>query len=330
MSHRAKMKKTPFNIYSDILLTNGQRIPLIADWLMNSVWSDENYSSKENKMYLEEGEKQVRDFEELILNTAGGVYDELTSLAKQRTNIITNELMNTKTAFVILDGVSLRELPILIKLAANTNHNIVEKSYRYSALPSDTESFIEQRLLEKKLSPSQLEGRKEFSSNNIKAYYYDTPMRYFDLSSNGHSFLLWSSFPDGTYMNFEARTATHFETIVKQLDAIWKNIILAIPRDYRIIITSDHGYIYLNTGYESSEKAELALEYLEQNRSKFVENISQIPDISELQKVSDLNLLMIRGRIKNRPKGSSANKVFRHGGLSLMEVITPYLVLERN
>jgi hypothetical protein len=58
MSHRAKMKKTPFNIYSDILLTNGYRIPLIADWLMNSVWSMDNYSSKENKMYLEEGKNK--------------------------------------------------------------------------------------------------------------------------------------------------------------------------------------------------------------------------------------------------------------------------------
>ena len=324
------MEKAPFDIYSEILLTNGQRIPLITDWLMNKVWSENNFVSKENRMYLEEGEKQVRDFEELILSAASGVYDELTSLAKKRTKILFNDLINTKTALVILDGVSLRELPILIKLAAATNYKIVEKSYRYSGLPSDTESFIEQRLLEKKISPSQFEGRKEFSSNNIKTYYYATPMRYFDLSSNGHSFLLWSSFPDGTYMNFEARTATHFETIVKQFDAIWKNIILAIPKDYRIIITSDHGYIYLNTGYESGEKAELALEYLEQNRSKFVENISQIPEIPELQKVSDLNLLMIRGRIKNRPKGSSANKVFRHGGLSLMEVITPYLVLERN
>ncbi|MDP2302478.1 MAG: hypothetical protein Q8N03_08645 [Ignavibacteria bacterium] len=324
------MKNNSFKNYSDLLLSSGSRIPLIADWLIHSVWSEENFASKENKSYLDDGEKQVRDFEELILNTAPGVYDELTSLAKQKSNFLTNELSKQKMALVVLDGVSLRELPILTKLAVATNYKIVEKSYRYSALPSDTESFIEQRLLGKRISPSQLESRKELSAIHVRAFYYDTPIRYFDLSSNGSSFLLWSSFPDGTYMNFEARNSLHFETLVKQFDVIWKNIILAVPKDYRVVITSDHGYIYLNTGYESSEKAESALQFLEQNRYKIVEPLTQIPELSELQIVSDINLAMIRGRIKNRPKGSSSNKVFRHGGLSLMEMITPFLVLERN
>ncbi len=324
------MKNSSFKTYSDLLLSSGRRIPRIADWLINSVWSEENFASKENKLYLDEGEKQLRDFEELILNTATGVYDELTSLAKQKSNFLSEELSKQKTALVVLDGVSLRELPILIKLAVATNYKIVEKSYRYSALPSDTESFIEKRVLGKRSSPSQLESRKELSANHVRAFYYDTPIRYFDLSSNGSSFLLWSSFPDGTYMNFEARNSSHFETLVKQFDVVWKNIILAIPKDYRVVITSDHGYIYLNAGYESSEKAESALLFLEQNRSKVFETSDLIPDLSELQIVSDMNLAMIRGRIKNRPKGSSSNKVFRHGGLSLMEIITPFLVLEKN
>jgi hypothetical protein len=324
------MKNSSFNTYSDLLLSSGQRIPVIADWLINSAWSELKYSSTENKSYLNEGEKQVRDLEELILNTASGVYDELSSLAKKKSNYLSEELSKPKTALIILDGVSLRELPILAKLAIETDYKIIEKSYRYSALPSDTESFIEQKLLGKRISPSQLESRKEFSANNIRTFYYDTPIRYFDLPSGATSLLLWSSFPDGTYMNFEARNSSHFETLVKQFDVVWKNIVLAIPRDYRIIITSDHGYIYLNTGYESGEKGEAALQFLEQNRSIFYNPAIQIPDLPELQIVADMNLAMIRGRIKNRPKGSSANKVFRHGGLSLMEILTPFILLEKN
>jgi hypothetical protein len=38
---------------------------------------------------------------------------------------------------------------------------------------------------------------------------------------------------------------------------------------------------------------------------------------------------MLRGRIKNRPRGPSSNKVYRHGGLSLMEMLTPWIVLEK-
>lgn len=324
------MQNNTFKNYSSILLSSGPRIPLIVDWLKNSVWSDKNYSSKDNKSYFEAGEKQIRDFEELVLNTAPGVYDELTSLAKQKSKYLIDELSKPKTALVVLDGVSLRELPILTKLAVDTNHRVIESKYAFSALPSDTESFIEQKLLGKRLSPSQLESRKELSTNNIKPYYYDTPIRYFDLSSKGSSLLLWSSFPDGTYMNFEARNSAHFEALVKQFDVVWKNIILAIPKDYKIIITSDHGYVYLNTGFESSEKGEVALQYLDQNRYKYVDALAILPDVSELQQISDMNLTMLKGRIKNRPKGQASNKVFRHGGLSLMEIITPLLIIEKN
>jgi hypothetical protein len=322
------MNNNLFKTYSDLLLANGPRIPSIANWLINSVWTDENYHSHENKYYFEDGEKQVRDFEELILNTASGVYDELTALAGIKSDFL-NLLSFSKTALVILDGLSLRELPVLSKLAKDTNYKTIDRGYRYSALPSDSESFIYQKIIGKRISPSQLENRKEFSTINVRTFYYDTPVRCFDLKPGGSSFLLWSSFPDGTYMNFEARTSLHFETLVKQFDVVWKNIILAIPKDYQIIITSDHGYIYLNTGYESNEKGEASLRFLEQNRSRFFEPESNIPDKSDLQIISDMNLAMIRGRIKNRPKGSASNKVFRHGGLSLMEVITPYLVFEK-
>ncbi len=36
----------------------------------------------------------------------------------------------------------------------------------------------------------------------------------------------------------------------------------------------------------------------------------------------------VRGAL-NRPKGPSANKVYRHGGLSLMEMLTPWIFFER-
>lgn len=323
------MKNNSFKKYSDILITPGPRIANIAHWLQNDVWNEERYLSNDNRLYLEGGEKQVRDFEELALSTAPGIYDELVSLARQNNKYLYENISSVKTALVILDGASLRELPILTKLASDTGFNILEKSFGYSALPSDTESFVEQKLLGKKISPAQLTARKEFASNKIKAYYYDTPIRYIDLPQSDSSIILWSAFPDGTYMNFEARNSSHFETLVKQFDVVWKNIIQSIPKGYRIIITSDHGYIYLNGGFESSEKAESALQFLEQNRSIFTGKIDEAQNIQELKVLPDLNLAMIKGRIKNRPKGQSANKVFRHGGLSLMEVLTPWLVIEK-
>jgi len=313
----------------DLLTSPGERVSSLRSWLVGKIWTGENYSKKELSKYFEDGEKQVLKLEDLILSSASRVYNEIVAASIKSENIL-KEFNKPKTALVIFDGASLRELPILKKLALKTGYKIIESSYRVSSLPSDTTSFVEQKIIGKKVAPSQLESRKELKEKNIKVYYYDSPIRHFDLSSCDLNYLLWSAFPDGTYMNFEAKNSLHFETIVKQFDTAWKNIVLSIPNDYNIIITSDHGYVYLNAGYESNQKAETALNILHQERFRYFEPEESIPkETNEIQIVQEKNLAMLRGRIKNRPKGQSSNKVFRHGGLSLMEMLTPWLVIKK-
>lgn len=313
----------------DLLTLPGERIPSIFEWMQSSVWSDSKFKTFDIKNYFEEGEGQVQKIEELILNSGQGVYDELSALAEKPYSLL-DELLEPKTALVVFDGTSIREMPLLKKLGDDSGFQILESSYKVAALPSDTVSFINQRLIGKAIAPSQLENRKELTGRNIKAYYYDTPIRHFELNSNDTNYILWSSFPDGTYTDFEARNSLHFETFIKQFDVAWKNIILSIPKDYRIIITSDHGYIYLNNGFESSTKGDTALKFLNQERFRHYSEEEILPDnVSELKSFSNNKLAMIKGRIKNRPKGKSSNKVFRHGGLSLMEMLTPWLVIKK-
>lgn len=319
-----------FDIVFSLLTSPGERLPIIYKWMRDSVWSDEAFQSMETTDYFEKGEKQIQKLEELILTSANGVYDEVAATAEQTYSLV-EVLKEQKTAIVIFDGMSIREIPLLNMLAKNSGFQVQESSYKIAPLPSDTISFIDQRIIGKVIAPSQLENRKELSGWNIKAHYYDTPTRQFELNSSENNFLLWSSFPDGTYSNFEARNSLHFETFVKQFDVVWKNIIMAIPRDYKIIITSDHGYVYLNNGFESSIKGETALRFLNQDRFRYYANDETLPDnISELKFIPHRKLAMLKGRIKNRPKGQSANKVFRHGGLSLMEMLTPWLVIKRS
>ena len=314
------------NIYN-ILYSSGTRLPLLEKWLCDDVWSKKRFSQYEPQEYLQSGEKIVKTAEELILNAAHGIYDELVAASESSPSLL-SELASPKTAVVIFDGLSIRELPLLEKLAQKTGYSISTKQYGYASLPSDTISFVDQRLIGKRIGPSQLETRKEFKEKNILVRHYDTLIRQYEFSNNGSSLLLWSSFPDGTYMNFEAKSSGHFEAIVKQFDVAWKNIVLSIPRDYRIIITSDHGYIYLHAGYESELKSDKALEALKNDRFRiFTENEELPSECTELQIIAHKRVAMLRGRIKNRPQGPSANKIFRHGGMSLMEMLTPYIQL---
>ncbi len=322
----------PVNLKNDIfnlLTSKGERLPEVYNWLTANVWSDKNYNSKSALEYLEEGEKTVLKLEEVIQSSASAFYNEIVS-ASLKNSCLLSEFNSGKTAIVVFDGLSIREVPVLRKLASDTGFEISNSDYRIAGLPSDTTSFIEQNLLGKKIGPSQLESRKELKEQNIKVYYYDSPIRYFNMSENGQNYLLWSSFPDGTYTDFNAKNSVHFETIIKQFDVAWKNTILTIPSDYRIIITSDHGYIYLNAGFESNEKAEPSLKFLNQERFRYIEENETVPyQAKDIQYVAEKNLAMLRGRIKNRPKGHSSNKVFRHGGLSIMEMLTPMLELRK-
>jgi len=322
------MKNDLFQKMFELLTLPEERIPEIGSWLSGDVWTEKRFREYNPKNYLESGEEIVHNLEELITFTAFGIYDELAALALKPSNLL-EEFNSPETAVVILDGASLRELPLLKLKAENSGYTILENGFKVSSLPSDTVNFIDQRILGKTVGPSQLPARKELKDKNIRVFHYDSAVRHFDLQSDGTPLLLWSSFPDGTYKNFEARDASHFESIIKQFDVVWKNIILNIPKDYRIIITSDHGYIYLNTGFQSNERGTDALSFLKQDRFRFYGDYESLPETEALQIIPSKHLAMLRGRIMNRMQGPAANKVFRHGGLSLMEMFTPWLVLKK-
>lgn len=37
---------------------------------------------------------------------------------------------------------------------------------------------------------------------------------------------------------------------------------------------------------------------------------------------------MVRGRVQTHPPGPASARLYKHGGLSLMEMLTPWIVLE--
>lgn len=312
----------------ELLTRPGERLPALMEWLHGDVWSSHQFRQLNPTAYLEEGERLVHRVEEVVLAAAPALYDEITAASLQTPKAMNLFTTGRKTAVVIFDGASIRELPLFEHLATNTGFEIIESRYGVAALPSDTEYFIEQRILGKRLAPSQIPGRQELAERGITALYYDAPIRTFDLQSN-NSFLLWSHFPDGTYKDLSARFSSHFNEMRKLFDTVWKNIVLTIPREYEIIITSDHGYVFFGPELESTISTEAA-RLLNNDRFKFFNQDESLPtDVPELQIVGDRRLAMLRGRIKNRPQGPSGNKAYRHGGMCIMEMLTPWLVLKR-
>lgn len=312
----------------DILTAPGDRLPALSELLHSEIWSTDRFQRLDPVEYLEKGELRVHQIEEVVLAAAPSLYDETAAASLRSPKLVDLFALGRKIAVVVLDGASIRELPLFEHLAASTGYGIVESQYRIAALPSDTEYFIEQKILGKRLAPSQLPGRQELIERGVTPLYYDAPIRTFDLQNN-NSYLLWSHFPDGTHKDLSARFSSHFAEMRKLFDAVWKNIVLTIPKEYDVIITSDHGYIFFGPELESTVSTETP-RLLNNDRFRFYNSDEPLPsDVPELQVLGDRRLAMLRGRIKNRPQGPSGNKVYRHGGMSLMEMLTPWLVLRR-
>lgn len=306
------------------------RLPWVANWLLDEVWTPQKLEALAPEDYLVEGERTVHAFEELVASSAAQFYDELAAASAQAPALL--DRASKGSAVVVFDGASLREMPLLLGKAKESGFRIVERSFGLAALPSMTTAFVAARLLGKEVAPKTLPQRKELKEIGVKAYYLDNAISTQQIHpDNGETLLIWSAFPDITYQDSEARFARHFADMQSLFDAAWRNTVMQIPRGRRIIITSDHGYIFFGAGFDSTRTSN-ACALLDQDRYKVFGLEDKVPtreDEPGLQVFDEKRLAMLRGRLKNRPKGPSANKVYRHGGLSLMEMLTPWIVLEK-
>ena len=84
---------------------------------------------------LLEGEKQMYEVEELLLEAAPGLYDELAVQAEKPRNLVSFLAAKPQRALVILDDASFRELPILELMARQTSYKVLKIGGTFAATP---------------------------------------------------------------------------------------------------------------------------------------------------------------------------------------------------
>jgi len=313
----------------DRLVTSSSHLAMIIQWLHEEVWSSERYKMMKREDFLLDGEKRVYEVEELLLEAAPGLYNELAVQAEKPRNLVSFLTAEPQRALVILDGASFRELPMLELMARQTGYEVVKLGGSFAALPSETTPFVAQRILGKEIAPIELPRRRELVDRHVLAWHYDAVFRTFSFTSDMNHLLLWSQFPDSSYKDLGARFSSHFEQMTPLYEQVWKNMVMQIPHNFEIIITSDHGYIFFGQGLDSKHIDE-STRILNQARNKYFSQEEKWPEgVSGLQLFPNRRLAMLRGRIKNRPQGPAASHAYRHGGFSLMEMLTPWLIIKK-
>ena len=323
----------------EVLIASGPRIPAIADWLLHTVWSLTRFETVPREEYLRTGEAAVAHAEELISLGAARVWDELlaeTARAPTPRSFLGLDAPPTyetaaPRAVVVFDGLSLRELPLLLSLAGQTGFQVAESRAIATSMPTETIDFVSQRVVGPDaahgLGPSQLPTVKALKARNVHAEYLDSLNPRVALPA-GKSLLLWSTWPDRLFKNDEARFDTQlFPQFCEHVSTLWKYTVQAIPPGVPIVITSDHGYIFFGGTAESARESPAA-EQLRQQRHLVFEDQAPYPGPHpDLQRFPAQRLAMLRGRLKTRPKGTSSRHLYQHGGFSLMEVLIPWILL---
>jgi hypothetical protein len=312
------------------LTRSGPRLNWIIEWLLDQVWSSERYQTLSHMEFLRAGEEKINRFEMLAASTADRIYGELLSGPDPSRNLL-GALTDPDTAVVVFDGLSIREAPMILTLADKSGLPVSSIATSHAAIPSETMNFIERELPCGHIAPSQLQTRKELKEKGIVAIYSNDITQPLSGKYDDSPLLVWSSFPDVTYKDSGARFESHFENIHTLFETAWMNIVQAIKGKQRIIITSDHGYIFFGTGMDfprSSSEMKGLNAYFGNERNVSLEEKPDTPVnddiyISESQKVA-----MIKGRVRTKSTGDAARKLYKHGGLSLMEMITPWIELE--
>ncbi len=318
----------------DTLTKPGFRLPILSEWLQHEVWTMERYQGvgKNPTEYLLQGERLVNEREKLLTMAGESIYEELASAPPEDRSIKRFLDQNPGAAIVILDGCSIRELPRLVELANASGHPIVEQGYGRAAVPSETEMFIVNRmgLGLPRIPPNQLPGRRELRELGIRAYWFRHPTETIRIEDTPESLLLWTRFPDIRFMDSHAAKTELFDAIWDVLGAVWKVTVQAVPPNRPILITSDHGYIFLGANLSDPRLNKKQLDKpLNGKRYREFEPHEQLPVRTNGLWVDPARrLAVLTGRIHNRPQAPSPSQsLYRHGGLSLMEMLTPWLIL---
>lgn len=223
---------------------------------------------------------------------------------------------------VVMDSMSLREAALLAEEVGSHGYTVKEFTYETSAAPSDTDFYRE-----KVFGVKGLGGLRRLKSFKTIAV---TQERDLDAvrSVRGPT-LIWSGFPDNL---FEAGGLSYDSVYGKTKQVLSSILKLGLET---LVLTSDHGYLAESERWGLPDKhSKLLQRTFKANRWILKKKLK--PTVSEWIEglpeetsyfVSDGEYVYVRGRYMWMTRGKLPTSF--HGGISPMEVLTPFMILRR-
>jgi hypothetical protein len=241
----------------------------------------------------------------------------------------------TAKAVLILDGLSLRELPWILQGAQEHGFTLHEVTAHASELPGKTNEFAQALGFG---SRSQLQNNGAGLAHHLQPAWtesVDMPWKDCqDLIDGTPNWLFWHHWPDskvhdGSGAGQGLDTLTRDITEQLTSEDFW-SFVDRLATGRRLVITSDHGYAA--TGYFADADGEVG-QYLKntfasgRSTANNVENSPFVPPVALTIDGPHGRHLLAMGRWKWKSPGGYPT--LTHGGLSLLEVLSPFIEISR-
>jgi hypothetical protein len=239
-------------------------------------------------------------------------------------------------ALLILDGLSLRELPWLLQEAHRRGYHIHRSGVRGSELPGDTISFAKALGFGQR---SSLENNRAGFAHSLPGARTDSMNAAWDYCldwiASAPDIALWHHWPDERIHQL-AEPGDGFQKLCREAaqqmtsDSFWKMIeIMATGR--RLVIISDHGYAASGMFANVNDKEQIGWLKTNFGSSRFAHGPSTanhwVPPISLCLQSTHGTYQFVLGRRKWPSAGG--HPTLTHGGLSLLEVTVPFIEISR-
>ncbi|MFW6116739.1 MAG: hypothetical protein ACOC6F_03335 [bacterium] len=220
-------------------------------------------------------------------------------------------------ALVVMDSLSLREACLLKERLPRHGYEVGSLDYGFSELPSDTETFCQRHWQTD--APSAI---------NDPTFVYVRPDALPEELS-GDRIVAWGTYPDWFWRHAHSGKTEHIppREIYQRSETMLLAILDAIQGHEQMIVSSDHGYLGVKAGMAWTTPKP----YYDYLRDVMGSRTAPVSDSKKARALLEKNLIVVHeGRflVKGRYTGDFGG-VYLHGGLSLMECLTPWMVVER-
>lgn len=304
------------------LIEDDDPIQALYDALMGTVWTAERLAdarrSGDLSRYLREGEHAASALERDLC----AIYSEIYALLEAedpRRDRIEGVHMQAEYTLLLIDALSLREAPLVAELAA-TRGLTVQPGFALVAPPTETTSFTRRHYAANGPSDMVASARRyPFAFRRVTNENWRP-----DFASDERQRFIWFIYPDD---NFRLQDADYVQHVVQPVEAILTSVLDDPTLVRPLIITSDHGYLWQGDqctwSLEPDERAVLAAAF-RHGRSTAV--LSDALAATGKAWIGD-GMAAVRGRYSWGSLVPGSSSLFKHGGVSLLECLTPWCVI---